>query len=123
MNFNNTNRCRFIFERLDDAAFIYRYLVAALDKLGLAYLHIMHNDDEMLLGDIPALWKQSLILNRPGRPLDQIGADVASGLADLEAYGQVRHRSRAMWGIDGSAEGPSSLPSSGQILAVIFPGL
>ncbi len=68
---------------------LYRYLVAELDKLGLAYLHIMHNGDEPLLGGIRGLWKQSLILNRPGRPRDQIGADVASGLADLEAYGQM----------------------------------
>ena len=35
------------------------------------------------------LWKQSLILNRPGRPRDQVGADVTAGLADLEAYGQM----------------------------------
>ena len=28
-------------------------------------------------------------MNRPGRARDQIGADVASGLADLEAYGQM----------------------------------
>ena len=35
------------------------------------------------------LWHQALILNRPGRPRDQIGTDVASGLADLEAYGQM----------------------------------
>jgi len=28
-------------------------------------------------------------VNRPGRPRDQIGADVASGSADLEAYGQL----------------------------------
>jgi N-ethylmaleimide reductase len=68
---------------------LYRYLVAELDKLGLAYLHIAHSGDEQLLGDIRALWKQSLILNRPGRPRDRIGADVASGLADLEAYGQM----------------------------------
>jgi N-ethylmaleimide reductase len=68
---------------------LYRYLVAELDKLVLAYLHIAHNGDDLLLGDIRALWKQSLILNRPGRPRDQIGADVASGLADLEAYGQM----------------------------------
>jgi N-ethylmaleimide reductase len=68
---------------------LYRYLVAELDKLGLAYLHIAHSGDEQLLGDIRALWKQSLILNRPGRPRDWIGADVASGLADLEAYGQM----------------------------------
>jgi N-ethylmaleimide reductase len=68
---------------------LYRYLVAQLDRLGLAYLHILHSGDEKLVGDIRALWKQSLILNRPGRPRDQIGADVASGLADLESYGQM----------------------------------
>jgi 2,4-dienoyl-CoA reductase-like NADH-dependent reductase (Old Yellow Enzyme family) len=28
-------------------------------------------------------------VNRPGHPREQIGADVASGLADLEAYGQM----------------------------------
>ena len=68
---------------------LYRYLVAELGKLGLAYLHVLHAGDERLLGDIRSLWKQALIVNRPGRPRDQIGADVASGLADLEAYGQM----------------------------------
>ncbi len=68
---------------------LYRHLVAELDKLGLAYVHILHAGDEQLVGDIRALWKQSLIVNRPGRPRDQIGADVASGSADLEAYGQL----------------------------------
>jgi N-ethylmaleimide reductase len=68
---------------------LYRHLVDELDKLGLAYVHILHAGDEQLVGDIRALWKQALIVNRPGRPRDQIGADVASGLADLEAYGQV----------------------------------
>jgi N-ethylmaleimide reductase len=68
---------------------LYRYLVAELDKLGLAYLHILHTGDEQLVGDIRALWKQALILNRPGRPRDRIGADLVSGVADLEAYGQM----------------------------------
>jgi len=68
---------------------LYRYLVAELGKLGLAYLHILHAGDEKLVGDIRALRKQPLIVNRPGRPRDRIGADVASGLADLEAYGQL----------------------------------
>jgi N-ethylmaleimide reductase len=72
-----------------EAPALYRYLVGQLDRLGLAYLHILHSGDEKLVGDIRALWKQSLILNRPGRPRDQIGADVASGLADLESYGQM----------------------------------
>ncbi|HEX9449634.1 MAG TPA: alkene reductase [Dongiaceae bacterium] len=68
---------------------LHRYLVAELDKLDLAYLHILHNGNELLLGDIRALWKRRLILNRPARPRDQIGADIASGLADLEAYGKM----------------------------------
>lgn len=68
---------------------LHRYLVAELDKLGLAYVHIMHTGNDLLLGDIRALWKRSLIVNRPGRGRDQIGADMASGLADLEAYGQL----------------------------------
>lgn len=68
---------------------LYRHLIAELDKLGLAYVHIMHQGDEALLADIRNLWHQSLILNRPGRPRDEIGADIAAGLADLEAYGQM----------------------------------
>ncbi len=68
---------------------LYRHLVAELDKLGLAYLHIMHNGNEELLQDIRSLWNRTLILNRPGRALEEAGADVASGLAELEAYGQM----------------------------------
>jgi 2,4-dienoyl-CoA reductase-like NADH-dependent reductase (Old Yellow Enzyme family) len=68
---------------------LYRYLVAELDKLGLAYLHVMHQGDEPLLADMRKLWKGTLILNRPGRPREAIGADVGQGLADLEAYGQM----------------------------------
>lgn len=68
---------------------LYRSLVAELDKLGLAYLHVMHQGDEALLADIRKLWRGTLVLNRPGRPREQIGTDLASGLGDLEAYGQV----------------------------------
>jgi len=68
---------------------LYRYLVAELDRLGLAYLHIMHAGDEPLLASIRKLWTQPLILNRPGRGRDEIGSDLTSGLADLEAYGQM----------------------------------
>jgi N-ethylmaleimide reductase len=68
---------------------LYRHLVSELDKLSLAYLHVIHTGDEQLMADIRGLWKQALIVNRPGRSRDQIGADVASGLADLEAYGQM----------------------------------
>lgn len=73
-----------------DAAKLYRHLVAELDKLGLAYLHItQYGQDEALLADLRRLWRNTLILNRPGRPREQIGTDIASGLADLEAYGQM----------------------------------
>lgn len=68
---------------------LYRYLVAELDKLGLAYLHLMHLGNEPLLADLRNRWSQPLILNRPGRAREQIGTDVAAGLADLEAYGQM----------------------------------
>lgn len=76
-------------EEGENGAALYRYLVAELNKLGLAYLHLMHLGNEDLLQDIRILWKQSLILNRPGKPREQIGNDVAAGLADLESYGQM----------------------------------
>lgn len=68
---------------------MYRYLVAELNKLNLAYLHVMHQGDEQLLTDIRKLWSSALVLNRPGRPREQIGSDLMSGLADVEAYGQM----------------------------------
>ncbi len=67
---------------------LYRYLVSELNKLELAYVHLMHLGDDALLADIRALWDQALILNRPGRALQDVGSDVRSGLADLESYGQ-----------------------------------
>lgn len=48
----------------------------------------MHLGNEALLGDIRQIWDHALILNRPGRALADVGRDVASGLADIEAYGQ-----------------------------------
>jgi N-ethylmaleimide reductase len=68
---------------------LYRHLVAELDKLGLAYLHIMDQGDEALLGELRGAWHGPLILNRPGRQRDRIGADVAAGLCEMEAYGQM----------------------------------
>ena len=72
-----------------DGPALYRYLVAKLDELGLAYLHIAHQGDESLLGEIRWLWRGRLVLNRPGRPRAEIGNDVAAAVADLEAYGQM----------------------------------
>jgi N-ethylmaleimide reductase len=42
-----------------------------------------------LLADIRELWSGTLISNRWGRPRSAIGVEVATGLADLEAYGQT----------------------------------
>ncbi|GAA0493492.1 MULTISPECIES: alkene reductase [Tatumella] len=68
---------------------LYRYLSTELNKLKLAYLHIMHMSNENLLKDMRTIWKSDLILNRPGRPREQAGQDVESGLADLESYGTM----------------------------------
>ncbi|AVA15114.1 alkene reductase [Sphingopyxis sp. MG] len=70
-----------------DSADLYRHLVAELDNLGLAYLHITHDVPDDLLRELRTAWHQTFILNRPGRARDTIGSDVASGLADLESYG------------------------------------
>ena len=72
----------------DQGPDLYRYLIGELNKLGLAYVHIAHMGNESLLTDIRKLWKGVLIINRADRPREQIGADVASELADLEAYGR-----------------------------------
>lgn len=68
---------------------LYRHLVGELSKLNLAYLHILDNGNEALLHDLRRIWNGPLVLNRPGRPRDDIGADIDSGLADMEAYGQM----------------------------------
>lgn len=73
----------------EDGPKLYHHLVSELNKLGLVYLHIMHIGNEALLKDIRALWKGALIVNRPSRPRDQIGQDIAAGLAELESYGQM----------------------------------
>lgn len=72
-----------------DGPDLYRYLVAELGKLGLSYLHVMHQGDEVLLADIRKLWRQVLVLNRPDRPRAEIGSDIKAGLADMEAYGAM----------------------------------
>lgn len=67
---------------------LYRYLVGELNKLDLAYVHLMHLGNDALLADIRKLWSNALIVNRPGRTLDAVGADIAAGIADIESYGQ-----------------------------------
>ncbi|MGH8111478.1 MAG: alkene reductase [Rhodanobacteraceae bacterium] len=63
---------------------LYRYLVAHLSELGLAYISIAHAGDDVLLRDLRRLWPNALLVNRANRPLELLGADVAAGLADAE---------------------------------------
>lgn len=62
---------------------LYRYLVGELAKLDLAFLDLFSFTDDALLRDIRALWPNPLLLTRAGRTLDQLSADVESGLADI----------------------------------------
>ncbi|MCX5512143.1 alkene reductase [Kaistia algarum] len=66
---------------------LYRYLIGELAKLDLAYLHLFYFGDEALLKDIRAIWPNALLLVRPGRTRDQIGQEVAAGIADIEPIG------------------------------------
>ncbi|MFP5110236.1 alkene reductase [Neobacillus sp. C211] len=66
---------------------MYRYLISELDKLNLAYLHIMHFGNESLLQDIRQLWSQALLVNRAGRILDQLTVDLDNELADVITVG------------------------------------
>ncbi|MDD2002066.1 alkene reductase [Pseudomonas putida] len=76
-------------EEGEEGPALYRHLVSQLNDLGLTYLHVMHQVNEELLADIRALWSQTIILNRPGRPREAVGKDIEAGLADLEAYAQM----------------------------------
>ncbi len=66
---------------------MYHYLVSELDKLNLAYLHIMHFGNESLLQDIRQLWSQALLVNRAGRTLDQLTVDLDNELAEVITVG------------------------------------
>jgi N-ethylmaleimide reductase len=48
----------------------------------------MHLGDDAVVADIREGWDQALIVNRPGRVLQDVGSDIAAGLADLESYGR-----------------------------------
>ncbi|MGM0879113.1 MAG: alkene reductase [Bacillota bacterium] len=66
---------------------MYRYLIAELNKLELAYLHVMNFGNEPFMKEIRELWSQALLMNRPGRPLEQLSSDVDKELADVVTVG------------------------------------
>lgn len=73
----------------EESEALYHYLTQELNKLHLAWLHIMHMGNETLLKALRQRWDTTLILNRPSRPREEIGQDIESGLAELESYGAM----------------------------------
>ena len=71
-----------------DGSDLYRALVAGLNELDLAYLHLFHFGDEDLLNDLRRIWSGPLLLVRPERTLETMQADVAAGLADALPLGR-----------------------------------
>src|SRR5690606_17387461 len=72
---------------------LYRPLVAELDRRGLAYLHLIDNDDYPALTDLRPLWHGTLIAN-VGENRDQTtGAAAERALtetgADLVSFGRA----------------------------------
>ena len=72
-----------------EAADLYRYLVPELNKLNLAYLHILHTGDEKLVQDLRSSWTQTFLVNRPNAAAENLDQDVISGLADLVPVGKM----------------------------------
>jgi N-ethylmaleimide reductase len=66
---------------------LYRHLAAELAPIGLAYLHVLNAGRDDMLADIREAFRGPIVVNRPGRPREQVGADVAAGGADVEALG------------------------------------
>ncbi|TKV29330.1 alkene reductase [Arthrobacter sp. NamB2] len=66
-----------------EAADLYRYLVDQLAPLNLAYLHLVHDGNEELLGDLRKAWPTALLVIRPGRAREDLAMDVEQGLADI----------------------------------------
>ncbi|MEK5437516.1 MULTISPECIES: alkene reductase [Paenibacillus] len=66
---------------------VYRHLVKELAKFNLAYLHVMHLGNEILLREIRSIWSNPLLVNRAGRALEDISVDIDSGTADVVPVG------------------------------------
>lgn len=66
---------------------VYRYLIPELAKLNLAYLHVMHLGNDAFLQEIRSLWPHALLVNRAGRPIEDIDVDIEAGIADVAPIG------------------------------------
>jgi N-ethylmaleimide reductase len=65
----------------------YVTLVRGLSSVGLAYLNVVHGDDEELIHTIRREWPSPLLLNRRGADIETRINDVESGLADVITVG------------------------------------
>ncbi len=72
-----------------EAAELYRYLVTELNKLGLAYLHILHTGQDKLIEELRKIWKGPLLVNRPNSTPENLDQDLKTGLADLVPVGKL----------------------------------
>ena len=72
-----------------EGADLYRYLVTELNKLNLAYLHILHTGNEKLVQDLRKLWTHAFLLNRPNAAPENLDQDLKSGLADMVPVGKL----------------------------------
>lgn len=66
-----------------DGLALYTSLTKSLNKLDLAYLHVLHTGREDILTSVRKNWDNKLIVNRMGRPLEDIDKDLNKGTADL----------------------------------------
>ncbi|HQU67127.1 MAG TPA: alkene reductase [Albidovulum sp.] len=72
-----------------EAKALYLHLIGELDKLDLAYLHILHHGDEDFLKSIRATWHRPLIVNRWGAVPEALDRDLRAGTADAVAVGKL----------------------------------
>ncbi len=72
-----------------DVHTVYGALIHELRRLGLAYLHLAHMDDEVLLRKIRVLWPGVLVLNRGRADLPARIADLDNGTADVIAVASM----------------------------------
>ena len=66
---------------------VYRYLISELAKLNLGYLHVMHLGNDEFLREVRETWPNALLVNRMGRTLEDISADIEAELADIAPVG------------------------------------
>lgn len=69
---------------------LYRYLLAELDKLSLAYIHLFYFGDEAFLKEVRNLLKNTpLLLVKAGRDISTIEQDAENGVADIFPIGTM----------------------------------